>query len=105
MKNWGSDFDIWLMKLNQVGGISWQSTLKLAPDMESISSLYVLPNSFLVIVEDYVTENMRLVRLGKNGALAWQKEINSLRGRISITSVAETGDGGIVLGWPNRRTA
>lgn len=93
----GSDYDIWLMKLNQVGGISWQSTLKSAPGMESISSLYVWPNSFLVIVEDYVTENMRLVRLKKNGNLAWQKEINSIRGRISIKTFAETADGGIVL--------
>lgn len=30
----GSDYDIWLMKLNASGNISWQSTLKLAPNIE-----------------------------------------------------------------------
>ena len=93
----GSDYDIWLMKLNTTGSISWQTTLKLAPNSEPITNLYPLPSGVLLVSEDYENGDMRLVKLTKNGALAWQKRVNSIRGRIGIYAVADTKDGGLII--------
>ncbi len=93
----GLDYDIWLMKLNQVGSMSWQSTLKLAPDPESIMDIMVLPQSILVLSEDYINNEIRLVKLTKNGTLAWQKQLSSVRGWFNITAAAETANGGLIL--------
>lgn len=93
----GLDYDIWLMKLNQVGSMSWQSTLKLAPNPESIMDIMVLPQSILVLSEDYINNEIRLVKLTKNGTLAWQKQLTSVRGWFNITAAAETANGGILL--------
>ncbi len=93
----GSDYDIWLMKLNQTGGISWQTTLKSAPNMENITILYTLSQGYLVLSEDYDQNTWRLVKLSKSGAVAWQKELSSIRGNISITTAAETANGGLVI--------
>lgn len=93
----GLDYDIWLMKLNQVGSMSWQSTLKLAPNPESIMGLWALPQSVLVLSEDYIDNELRLVKLTKNGTLAWQKQLTSVRGWFDITAVSETSNGGLIL--------
>jgi len=92
-----SDFDIWLMKVNNTGSLSWQTTLKQAPNSDPISSLYLLSNGVLLVSEDYNTNDMQLAFLGKNGALVWQKRVNSVRGRISIQAAASTADGGLVV--------
>ncbi|MBN1537199.1 MAG: peptidoglycan-binding protein [Anaerolineales bacterium] len=93
----GIDYDIWLMKINQSGGLSWQSTLKYPPTMDTIAGLYILSQGYLVISEDYINNTLRLVKLGKNGALAWQKQVNSIRGTISIIAVADMPDGGFIM--------
>lgn len=93
----GSDYDIWLMKLNQTGSMSWQSTLKLAPDPQSIMDLMVLSQGYLVLSEDYIKNETRLVKLTKNGTLAWQKQLGSTRGWFNITAAAETPNGGLIL--------
>ena len=93
----GIDYDIWLMKINQTGSLSWQSTLKMAPQMDSISQIFVLSNGILVVSEDYISGHLRLVKLNNNGSLGWQKEIYSIRGWVGINAVSATNDGGLVL--------
>ncbi len=93
----GSDFDIWLMKVNSTGSLSWQTTLKQAPNSEPVTNLYLLSNGLLLVSEDYYSNDMQLVYLGKNGALVWQNRVNSVRGRISIQAAANTADGGLVV--------
>ena len=93
----GIDYDIWLMKINQTGSLSWQSTLKMAPQMDSISQIFVLSNGVLITSEDYLTDRLRLVKLNNNGSLAWQKEIYSIRGWVGINVVSATSDGGLVF--------
>lgn len=93
----GSDYDIWLMKLNASGGISWQSTLKLPPGMETLESLHILKNGYLADVSaNYGAEHV-LVRLKPNGSLNWQKIISSTRGAVRISALADTPDGGLLL--------
>ena len=93
----GSDYDIWLMKINPVGSLSWETTLKLAPASESISDLIMLSNGFLLSSEDNDTGALRIVYLSKNGSIIWQKSIYSVRGRIGIQAAINTANGGLIL--------
>lgn len=93
----GSDYDIWLMKINSSGGISWQTTLKKAPTSESIRSIFHLSNGFLITSEDYDNNVMRLVKLNKNGTLAWQKRIHSIRGPFDVFVADDLPDGSLII--------
>lgn len=93
----GLDYDIWLMKLNASGGMSWQSTLKLPPASETLQEVYSLKNGWLLLASTDYGDNLVLVRLKSNGSLAWQKTISSTRGPVRITAAADTVDGGLLL--------
>lgn len=93
----GIDYDIWLMKVNQSGGLSWQTTLKYPSTLDTIYGLYILAKGYLVTSEDYINNTLRLVKISRNGALAWQKQVNSVRGTISIIAVAGMPDEGLLL--------
>jgi len=94
----GSDYDLWLMKLNPAGSLAWQSTLKLAPHNETLREIYFLKTGYLaVMVTSLENDNPHLVRLKPNGGLAWQKVLTSSRGAVEISAVAETADGGLLL--------
>lgn len=93
----GSDYDIWLMKLNASGGISWQSTLKLAPDPEWIRQIIFLENGYLVETEVNYSGTPTLIHLKPNGSLNWQKVLSSVRGPVRITTAASAPDGGLLL--------
>ncbi|MDX9990814.1 MAG: peptidoglycan-binding domain-containing protein [Anaerolineales bacterium] len=92
------DYDIWLMKLNASGGLSWQTTLKLPPHHETLTGIYFLKTGYLAVLTTPVeNDNPLLVRLKPNGSLAWQKILTSSRGTVQISAVAETADGGLLL--------
>ncbi len=94
----GADYDIWLMKLNASGGLSWQTTLKLPPYNETLNEIYFLKTGYLaVLVTPVESDNPLLVRLKPNGSLAWQKILISSRGPVKINAAAETVDGGLLL--------
>jgi hypothetical protein len=93
----GMNYDVWLMKLNNTGSMSWQSTFKLAPEIENIDYYQLLNNGYILVLSSDYGEVQTLVRLNKNGSLAWQKQISSIRGGITILDTAETADGGLLL--------
>jgi hypothetical protein len=93
----GTDMDIWLMKLNASGSLSWQTTLKLPPNNETLRAIHFLKNGYLVIASTLETDNPVLVRLKPNGSLNWQKVLSSSRGPVEISAVADTADGGLLL--------
>lgn len=93
----GADYDIWLMKLNASGGLSWQTTLKLPPNNETLRAIHFLKNGYLIIVSTPESDNPALVRLKPNGGLNWQKVITSSRGPVEVKAVADTADGGLLL--------
>lgn len=93
----GSDYDLWLMKLNASGSLSWQSTLKLPPNNETLREIYFLKSGYLVVASTLENDHPVLVRLKPNGGLAWQKVLASSRGVVEISAVAETADGGLLL--------
>ena len=93
----GSDYDIWLMKVNATGGMSWQTTLQLAPDFENLEGLFILNNGYAALIMDNTKEELSLVRIRSNGSLAWQKIISSARGPVTIRALADTADGGLLL--------
>jgi hypothetical protein len=93
----GLDYDIWLMKLNASGGISWQSTLKLAPEPEWIRQIIFLENGYLVETEVNYSGTPTLIHLKPNGSLNWQKVISSARGPVVINTAASAPDGGLLL--------
>lgn len=93
-----TDYDIWLMKLNASGGLSWQTTLKLPPYNETLNEIYFLKTGYLaILVTPIESDNPLLVRLKPNGSLAWQKILSSSRGPVKINAAAETADGGLLL--------
>jgi len=93
-----TDYDIWLMKLNASGGLSWQTTLKLPPYNETLNEIYFLKTGYLaVLVTPIENDNPLLARLKPNGSLAWQKILTSNRGAVQINAAAETADGGLLL--------
>jgi hypothetical protein len=100
----GSDYDIWIMKVNQTGSMSWQSTLKHAPDSDYITGITLLPKGIVILSEDLYTGELRLVKLSNNGSLLWQKEINSIRGPILVNRISETKDGSILVSGETRET-
>ncbi len=65
--------------------------------MDTIYGLYILTKGYLVTSEDYINNTLRLVKLSRNGALAWQKQVNSVRGTISIIAVAGMPDEGLLM--------
>ncbi len=93
----GMDYDVWLMKVNNTGSLSWQSTFKLAPDLENLDEFYILKNGYAALISSDYGDTKTLVKLNKNGSLAWQKEINSTRGWITLIAIADTPDGGILI--------
>jgi hypothetical protein len=93
----GTDLDIWLMKLNASGGLSWQTTLKLPPYNETLRAIHFLNNGYLIIVSTLESDNPVLVRLKPNGSLNWQKVLTSSRGPVEVKAVADTADGGLLL--------
>ena len=93
----GDDYDIWLMKLNASGGLSWQSTLKLAPETHYLQSIYFLSNGYLVGAAATTSNDQYLVMLNPGGGLRWQKTITSSRGEVRISAAASTADGGLLL--------
>ncbi len=93
----GSDYDIWLMKVNATGGMSWQTTLQLAPDFENLDELFILNNGYAALITDNTRNELSLVRIRSNGSLAWQKIISSVRGPVTIRTLADTPDGGLLL--------
>lgn len=93
----GSDYDIWLMKFNTGGSLTWQSTLKLAPHNETLRNIFILKKGFLVEVSTYERNDPVLIRINANGSLGWQKIITSIRGEVEITTAADTADGGLLL--------
>lgn len=98
----GSDFDIWLMKVNGTGSLSWQTTLRQAPNSEPITALFPLTNGLLLVSDDNYSTDTQLVYLGKNGALLWQKRLSSVRGWIDIQAVADAPDGGLLVAGETR---
>jgi peptidoglycan hydrolase-like protein with peptidoglycan-binding domain len=93
----GSDYDIWLMKVNQSGSLSWQTTLKKAPDNNPIAGVYLLSKGVLILSNDIFTNDLQLIFLNNKGSLMWQKQVSSVRGWISIQSAENTSDGGLVI--------
>lgn len=93
----GSDYDIWLMKVNASGGLSWQTTLKLAPNNETLRNIYFLKNGYLLEVATLDRNDPVLVKLKPNGGLSWQTIITSSRGEVEIHAAADTPDGGLIL--------
>jgi hypothetical protein len=93
----GADLDLWLMKLNSGGSLSWQTTLKLAPQPEFVRQIFFLQNGYLIPVEVDYGQQLVLVRLKANGSLGWQKAISSSRGPVLITAAADTPEGGLLL--------
>lgn len=93
----GSDYDIWLMKLNAGGGMGWQTTLKLAPYGEFLNDIFFLKTGYLVMLTPADRNDPVLVRLTPGGSLTWQKVISSSRGEVKINAAADTPDGGLLL--------
>jgi hypothetical protein len=93
----GSDYDIWLMKVNASGGMSWQATLKLAPNFETLQKIHVLNNGYLVEAANMSTNQHYLVMLNPGGGLRWQKIITSVRGEVEITTAASSAEGSLLL--------
>lgn len=93
----GSDYDIWLMKINAGGGLSWQKTLKRAPYGETLQNIYSLDKGYLVVLGAADNNDPTLVRLNANGSLGWQEVITSSRGPVEIHAAADTVDGGVLL--------
>jgi peptidoglycan hydrolase-like protein with peptidoglycan-binding domain len=93
----GNDYDIWLMKVNQSGSLSWQTTLKKAPDNNPIAGVYLLSKGVLILSNDIFTNDLQLIFLNNKGSLMWQKQVSSVRGWISIQSAENTSDGGLVI--------
>lgn len=93
----GADYDIWLMKVNAGGGLSWQSTLRLAPNVETLQAVHLLKSGYLVEASASYGSDLVLVRLKPNGSLTWQKIITSSRGPVQISTAADTADGGLLL--------
>lgn len=93
----GIDYDVWLMKLNNTGSLSWQTTFKFAPDMENLDEFYFLKNGYAAVISSDYGDTKTLVKLNKNGSLAWQKQISSSRGWITVIAIADTPDGGIIF--------
>ncbi|MFO7586098.1 MAG: hypothetical protein R6W69_15330, partial [Anaerolineales bacterium] len=98
----GYDYDIWLMKLNASGGMSWQSTLRLPPDAEYLNQIFILPNGYLIVAEMDYGETRALISLKPNGSLNWQRIITSSRGGVSIFAVTNTPEGGLLLSGETR---
>ncbi len=93
----GGDADIWLMKINAGGSMSWQTTLKLAPNGEYLSDILLLKSGYLVMVETMDSLDPVWVYLKPNGGLYWQKVITSSRGPVRVNAAAPTADGGLLL--------
>jgi len=93
----GDDYDIWLMKLNASGGLSWQSTLKLAPETHYLQYIHFLSNGYLVGAAATTSNDQYLVMLNPGGGLRWQKTITSSRGEVRISAAASTADAGLLL--------
>ncbi len=93
----GDDYDIWLMKLNASGGLSWQSTLKLAPETHYLQYIHFLSNGYLVGAAATISNDQYLVMLNPGGGLRWQKTITSSRGEVRISAAASTADAGLLL--------
>jgi hypothetical protein len=91
------DYDIWLMKVNGGGGLSWQTTLKLPPYGETLQGLYLLKSGYLAVVSTVESNDPVLLRLSPNGSLIWQKLITSSRGMVEVSAAASTADGGLML--------
>lgn len=93
----GSDYDVWLMKINASGGMSWQTTLKLSPFGESISDILFLRKGYLIVLNTVESNDPVLVRLTSGGSMTWQQVITSSRGMVRINAAADSPDGGLLL--------
>ncbi len=94
---YGLDYDIWLMKLNGGGIPSWQATLKLPPDIETLQNIQVFSTGFVATILTRSSNDPILVRFTKKGELIWQKQISSIRGEVSVIALADTPDGGLIV--------
>jgi len=93
----GSDYDLWLMKVNASGGMSWQTTLRLSPHGESLGDLFFLKKGYLVVLNTVESNDPVIVRLTSGGSLTWQQVITSSRGMVKINAAADSADGGLLL--------
>ena len=98
----GSDFDVWLMKINPAGGMSWQTTLASSKDYGMVTDLYELTKGYLLISEDCQNGDMRLIKFSASGAVTWQKVFNSVRGPVSFNTLIDTRDGGLLISGETR---
>lgn len=93
----GADKDIWLMKINAGGSLSWQTTLKLKSDGEVLSDILMLKSGYLLSIETLGSLDPVLVYVKPNGGVYWQKVITSSRGLVRVNAAAPTTDGGLLL--------
>lgn len=102
-------YDIWLVKLNSVGAISWQKTFG-GSGSETINSAvqtgdggYILGGISDSNISGNKTENSKgdsdywIIKLDALGTIQWQKTIGGNRSE-GISSIEETTDGGYIVG-------
>jgi hypothetical protein len=93
-------FDVWVMKLNSFGSMSWQTTLAGNRDEMVRGLLPLSDGSFLLWGDTYSFSDgltdIWIARLRANGGVAWQKVITTAD-YDAVDAAVEMPDGGFVL--------
>ncbi|ESU29235.1 hypothetical protein FLJC2902T_06300 [Flavobacterium limnosediminis JC2902] len=104
----GND-DFWVVKLDEQKNMVWQTTIGgsgtdyLYSIIQTPDGGYLLGGSSYSNISGEKTENSRglndiwIVKLNSSGAILWQKTIGGIGGE-NLNSIANTADGGYILG-------
>ena len=94
------DFDIWVMKLDSTGGVTWQKTYGGEKYDGAASILQTADGGYIVAGFTYSyglgTFSILLIKLNGSGSVTWQKTFGGAESNY-VYSVQQTQDGGYIL--------
>jgi hypothetical protein len=91
--------DVWVVKTNEAGELSWQKTFGNSNLTENGVCIKTESNGYIILGNFYDanwTENPWLLRLDAQGTLTWDQQI-SVNGTVHGTSITTTTDGGYFI--------
>ncbi|OYU83774.1 MAG: hypothetical protein CFE24_09810 [Flavobacterium sp. BFFFF2] len=102
-------FDIWIVKLNNLGAIQWQKCLGGSDSDEAFSIQQTLDGGYIIagrtdsnngdIIGNHGLNDFLVIKLNNLGSIEWQKCLGG-SGQDHARSIQQTNDGGyIVTGW------
>ena len=99
--SFGSDRDIWLLKIDSDGAVTWQKKYG-GTDEESVNSVQQTSDGGYIVAgstESFGVSNRSIfiLRLDIDGDITWQKVYNVVGDWYEATSIQETADGGYIV--------